>query len=432
MSAPRSNLYCAITATATLAAYFSMVMVAASVATVAVDALEPQRAMAGAPQPRALQLPVATQTITPLPSKWDKAALARVQKPPLGLPPVPIPADNPPTLAKIALGRKLFFDRRLSANNTMSCAICHIPEQGFTNNELATAVGVEGRSVRRNSPTSYNVAYARTMFHDARDVSLETQIFGPLLAQREMANPSMGLLLEKISKLDNYSVLFRRAFAAPPNVLNLGQALASYQRTLLSANSPFDRWKFGGDRQAMSAQAVAGFELFIGKAGCGGCHLIGERSALFTDHGLHNTGIGTARDLNGAQDGPPIDVEIAPGVTVKLARDVIRSVGDPPQKDFGRLEVSDDPADLYRYKTPMLRNVELSAPYMHDGSLRTLRDVVEFYNRGGAPNPGLDPALVPLGLTSSQKKSLVVFLRSLTGDNISALSMDARSVAVGN
>ncbi len=427
MSAARYVFRRVITATAKLTAYFSMVLVVALVATLAVDALEPQPAKAGAPE-----LPTTKSATAQQPSKWDKAALARVQKPPLGLPPVPIPADNPATLAKIALGRKLFFDRRLSANNTMSCAICHIPEQGFTNNELATAVGVEGRSVRRNSPTSYNVAYARTMFHDARDVSLETQIFGPLLAHREMANPSMGLLIAKISKLDNYSALFNRAFAAPPNVLNLGQALASYQRTLVSANSPFDRWKFGGDKQAMSAQAIAGYQLFIGKARCGGCHLIGERSALFTDHGLHNTGIGSARDLNDAQDGPPIDVEIAPGVTVKLARDVIRSVGDRPQKDFGRLEVTDNPDDLYRYKTPMLRNVELSAPYMHDGSLPTLKDVVQFYDRGGAPNPGLDPALEPLGLSPSEQESLVNFLRSLTGDNIAVLIMDARSIPVGN
>ena len=363
---------------------------------------------------------------------WDALALMRVKAPPLGLPPVPVPADNRLTKAKIALGRKLFFDRRLSINNTMSCAMCHIPEQGFSNNELATAVGVEGRSVRRNSPTSYNVAYARTMFHDARDSSLETQIFGPLLAHNEMGNPSIGMVIDKIASLEDYRRLFRKAFGASPNVHNLGQALASYQRTLLSANSPFDRWKYGGDQTAMSAAAIKGYKLFIGKAGCNSCHLIGSDSALFTDHGLHNTGIGSARVGQDNQGGPPIDVEIAPGVTVKLERRIVASVGEAPPKDLGRLEITDRPEDLFRYKTPMLRNVAITGPYMHDGSLRSLEDVVRFYNGGGIANPGLDAAIRALGLDASEVSALVAFLNALTGSNIRDLIADARSIQVGN
>ncbi len=358
----------------------------------------------------------------------DRRAVARIAAPPLGLPPVPVPADNPVTAEKVALGRKLFMDRRLSRNSTMSCAMCHIPEQGFTNNELKTPVGVEGRSLRRNAPTILNVAYARAMFHDARDDFLETQVFGPLLARVEMANPSVGAVLATIRGLDDYAGLFERAFGGPANAHTLGQALATYQRTVLAANTPFDRWYYGGDQDAISPRAAAGFELFTGKAGCSACHLVGEESALFTDHGLHDTGVGYARETASDES---VMVEIAPGVSVPVARAVIRSVGLPPEKDLGRLEVTDDPDDLYKYRTPSLRNVALTAPYMHDGSLQTLTDVVRFYDRGGVPHDGLDPLIEPLGLRDDEVAALVAFLESLTGEAIDDLIADARSVGVG-
>ena len=164
--------------------------------------------------------------------------LSLISSPPLGLPAMRLAADNLPTEAKIALGRKLFFDRRLSFNGTLSCAMCHIPEQGFAQNELATPVGIEGRSVKRNAPGLYNVAYRTVLFHDGRERTLESQIWSPLLAVNEMGNPSIGTVLEKLSALEGYQSEFVRVFGEGINVVTLGRALASYQRALLSADSP--------------------------------------------------------------------------------------------------------------------------------------------------------------------------------------------------
>jgi cytochrome c peroxidase len=365
-------------------------------------------------------------------SAFDRQALARTVTPPLGLPAVPIPAENPITVAKLRLGRKLLFDRRLSLNNTISCAMCHVPEQGFTVNELAQAVGIEGRSVRRNAPTLLNVAYMRALFHDGRETSLETQIISPMLAHNEMANPSMGYLVEKIKRLDDYARLFQQAFQRGPSVETLGQALASYERSLVSANSPFDRWYYGKQQNALSPQAQAGFGLFMGKAQCITCHTITDQYALFTDHAFHSTGLGWYNSMVRAKRSTSTRVQLAPGVFTTLAPEVIARVGEPPQADLGRYEVTLIPADRWHYKTPTLRNVALTAPYMHDGSLSTLEDVVRFYNRGGHPHPLLDPLIRPLYLTDDDMAALVVFLENLTGDNIVELIADARSVRVGN
>ena len=363
---------------------------------------------------------------------FDHQALARAATPPLGLPPVPVPTDNPLTVAKLRLGRKLFFDRRLSFNSTMSCAMCHVPEQGFTVNELAQAVGIAGRSLRRNAPTLFNVAYMRTLFHDGRETSLETQVISPMLARIEMANPSMGYLVEKITRLDDYAVLFEQAFQRGPSVETIGQALASYERTLLAANSPFDRWYYGKQPEALSPQAQTGFRLFMGKAQCVTCHPITDQYALFTDQAFHNTGVGWYNSMVRSKRAAPTRVELAPGVFTELAPEVIASVGDPPQPDLGRYEVTLAPTDRWRYKTPSLRNVALTAPYMHDGSLSTLEEVVRFYNRGGQPHAFLDPLIRPLHLTDKDIAALVAFLESLTGTNIAALIADARSVRIGN
>ncbi len=357
--------------------------------------------------------------------------LAYVREPPLGLPPVPVPADNPVTPEKVALGRKLFFDRRLSLNDTFSCAMCHIPEQGFTNNELATAVGIEGRTVRRNAPTVLNTAYLERLFHDGREYRLEQQIWGPLLARNEMGNPSVGYVIEKIRGLPDYEGLFEAAFGGRgPDMLTIGQAIASYERTLNAADSPFDRWRYGGDEHALSAEAQAGYTLFVGKAGCAGCHTIGERWALFTDQQLHNTGIGYAASM----DIPlaPREVLIAPGVKLTVDPEVLEAVSEPPPNDIGLYEITLDPADRWKYKTPSLRNVALTAPYMHDGSLATLEAVIDYYDRGGIPNEGLDPRIRPLGLTEGEKRALVAFLESLTGANVETLVLDAFAAPVGD
>jgi cytochrome c peroxidase len=362
----------------------------------------------------------------------DRRALDRVERPPLGLPPLPVPADNPATEAKVALGRKLFFDRRLSRNGTMSCGMCHVPEQGFTNNELARPIGTEGRSLRRNAPTLFNVAYATSLFHDGRETRLETQIISPILDRSEMANPSVGFLVAKIARLPDYAGRFAAAFGAGPSIDRMGQAIASYQRSLLSANSRFDRWRYGGDGTALSAEAKTGFALFTGMAGCSACHLIGAAAALFTDNRFHDTGLGWYNATVRPTERGAVAVEIAPGVRVPLDRAAIEAVGLPEPGDLGRHEVTLDPADLWRFKTPSLRNVALTGPYMHDGSFTSLEQVVRFYDKGGHPSPGLDPAIVPLGLTDAERAALVAFLESLTGDNVADLVADARSVAVGN
>ncbi len=363
---------------------------------------------------------------------WDREALARLRSPPLGLPSVTVPEGNPPTALKIALGRKLFFDRRLSLNNTMSCAMCHVPEQGFTNNELATPIGVEGRSLRRNAPTILNVAYGRRLFHDGREISLETQVVAPLIARNEMANPSIGQLVARIAGLPDYRGRFERAFGGGPSIEWIGKAIASWERTLLSGDARFDRWRYGGRPDSLTAREQRGFALFVGKARCDRCHAVGDRSSLFTDDAFHNTGIGFLRDAVGLQDDSPVFVEIAPDVVVPVDRNLVRQVEAPRPTDQGRFEVTRNPADRWRFKTPTLRNVTLTAPYMHDGSIRSLEAVVRFYDRGGAPHDGLDPLIEPLELNDEEIASLVAFLGSLTGSNVEELRADARSVPVGN
>jgi cytochrome c peroxidase len=351
--------------------------------------------------------------------------------PPLGLPKVPVPSDNPVTAEKVALGRELFFDRRLSRNNTISCAMCHVPDQGFTSNEIATAVGIEGQTVRRNAPTIYNAAYAKLLFHDGRETRLEQQIWGPLLARNEMGDPAVGYLLEKIRALPDYRGRFEAAFnGRGPTMEALGMALASYERTLLSANSSFDRWHFGKEQAAVSPSAARGFQLFTGKARCAHCHTITESYALFTDQKLHNTGIGYRQTM--ATTPRRRRVQLAPGTFVTMDTSVVAEASELPPSDLGCYEITEDPNDRWKYKTPGLRNVALTAPYMHDGSLATLREVVEFYDAGGVPNELLDPAIRPLHLTDTEKDDLVAFLESLTGSNVGAIAADGLAAPVGD
>lgn len=354
-----------------------------------------------------------------------------VNNPPLGLPAVPVPADNPITKEKVSLGRRLFFDRRLSINDTFSCAICHIPEQGFTNNEIQTSVGVEGRSGKRNAPMIYNVAYLEIIFHDGRESTLEQQVWSPFLARNEMANPSIGYVIDKIKAIPEYKGLFEQAFnGRGPTMETVGMALSSYQRTLNSADSPFDRWHFAKQEDAVSDQVKRGYELFNGKAKCSACHLMHENYALFTDNQLHNTGLGYQASMGITTK--TTRVQLAPGVYADLDNEVIKSVSRPKANDVGRYEVTENPNDRWKFRTPTLRNVSLTAPYMHDGSLHTLRQVMEFYNQGGVPNEVLSPLIKPLGLTDEEMDDLVAFMNSLTGSNIGVLVADAFEAPIGD
>jgi len=348
---------------------------------------------------------------------------------PLGLPAIPVPDHNPVSGDKVQLGRKLFFDRRLSANNTVSCAMCHIAEQGFAQNELRLPVGIEGKSVRRNAPTIYNTAYLERLFHDGREISLENQVWGPLLAGNEMGNVSIGVVVERIRGLDDYVERFEKAFGRGPDMQTIGMALASYERVLVSAASRFDRWYFGNDKAALGASAQRGFEVFSGKGRCVACHTIAKKFALFTDGRFHNTGIGYYATMR------PVDTELevllAPGQSARVETELRSTTGTENFRDLGRYEVTVLPDDRWRYRTPTLRNIALTAPYMHDGSMPTLRDVLLFYNRGGVPNEVLDPLISPLGLSDTEIEDLLEFLRALTGSNVDALVSDAHAAPIG-
>jgi cytochrome c peroxidase len=369
-----------------------------------------------------------------LPNRLGKPhdLLSYTKRPTLGLPPINVPADNPLTKEKVRLGRKLFFDRRLSLNQTLSCAMCHVPEQGFTHNEIATAVGLEGRTVRRNSPTMYNVGYQEKLFHDGRDDRLEHQIWQPLLARNEMANPSVSVVINKLRRLPDYAMLFEAAFdGAPAGIATIGKAIASYERTLISGNSPFDQWHFGEDENAVSEKVQRGFNVFSGKGRCSTCHLVESDHALFTDNELHNTGVGYRRSMQQVA-AEPQRILLAPGIFIDVDPNAVRDSAEKPPADLGYYEITQDPRDRWKYRTPMLRNIALTAPYMHDGSLTTLESVVEFYAKGGIENELRDPLIQPLNLTGQDKSDLVEFLKSLTGDSVERIISDAFDAPVGN
>jgi len=345
------------------------------------------------------------------------ATAAEATDPTLGLPAHTASATAP---AVVELGRKLFFDRRLSANGTMSCGMCHVPEQGFTSNELRTPLGVEGKSLRRNAPTLLNVATYTSLFLDGRATSLEEQAWEPMLAGNEMANPSAETVIGRVAALPDYAQPFAAAFPGrTPDRASIGGALAAYERSLVAGGSRFDRWWFGGEADAVTADEREGFALFRFRAGCAQCHSVGERDAAFTDQRFHN--IGSTQPVVAA-----VRVELIPGLTTTVTRATLLTIGDPPMPDDGRMEVTKDPADRGKYRTPSLRNVALTAPYMHDGSLATLEAVVELYDRGGGDDPGKAEWLFPLGLTAAEKAALVAFLKTLTGASAAALATDAR------
>jgi cytochrome c peroxidase len=330
---------------------------------------------------------------------------------PLGLPPLPTKPADPRT---VALGKKLFFERRLSFNDTMSCGMCHIEKQALTSNEVATSVGMEGKSLRRNAPSLFNVIYETTLFRDGRENALETQIWSPILSADEIAAPSVGWVLAKVRALPDYPALFEEAYPGQGITMEtIGAAIAAYERTLLSADSRFDRWRYGGEQDALSPQERLGFELFTGKAGCAICHQIGPRSALFTDGKFHDTGLGYAHTMG--LDNKDVDIRLAEGNLTRRSQKDLQAISSPSANDLGRFEVTQDPKDRWAFKTPGLRNVGLTAPYMHDGSITTLKEIVEYYDRGGDYSPNKSAFIKPLNLSEEEKEALVAFLRSLTG-----------------
>jgi cytochrome c peroxidase len=303
---------------------------------------------------------------------------------PLGLPPEPYPRDNPPTQETIALGRKLFYDHRLSRDNSISCASCHDPEKAFADTR-PLSLGVAGATGVRNAPTVLNAAYLPAQFWDGRALSLEDQAAFPMADQREMSQ-NHTLSVFRLNADPAYRVLTRLAFGSPMlNMVRVEKAIASFERTLLSGDSPFDRYEYDGDKTALTPSQVRGLAIFVDptRGNCAVCHTIGSNSALFTDGKFHNIGVGV-RD-------------------------------DGTITDLGRLLQTAAQSETGAFRTPTLRNVALTAPYMHDGSEKTLKEVVDFYAGKGNSNPHLDSEMQKINLSGQDRIDLVEFLKSLTG-----------------
>ena len=364
--------------------------------------------------------------------KYDISEFAYIKQ--LGLPKLKLNQERNVFLKKAELGKKLFFDRRLSINNTFSCAMCHIPEQGFTNNELQTAVGIEGRSNLRNSPTLLNVVYNKFLFHDGREFSLQNQIWQPLLAHSEMAMPSIGFIIKKLKLIDGYTEIFEDAYPRKGiSVETISDAIASYEMTLISGNSKFDQWFYGKDSNAISDDAKKGFEIFAGKGNCIACHAVNKDHALFIDNKFHNTGIGYVNSMGGENKNGKKRVQLSPGNYVDVDVEIISSVNQQKlENDLGLYRVTENPNHRWLFRTPTLRNITETAPYMHDGSLHTLEEVVDFYDNGGHQNELLSPLIKKLNLTKKEKRQLIDFMKTLTGENLNLIVLDAISTPVGD
>jgi len=287
-----------------------------------------------------------------------------------------IPDDNTMTEDKISLGKLLYFDPRMSKDRTISCASCHNPFHGFTD-PARTSKGVDGKLGGRNSPTVINRVFSAEQFWDGRAKDLEEQAHGPLVNPVEMAMGSHTDVVARIKAIPGYAPLFKKAFGDDKiDMPRIAKAIAAYERTVVSGDSPYDRYQ-AGDKDALSASAVRGLDLFNGKANCKACHT----GFNFTDETFQNIGVGM----------------------------------DKPKPDLGRHDVTKKEEDKGKFKTPTLRNIAETPPYMHDGSDATLIEVVEFYNKGGIPNPNLSKEIKPLNLTVQEKRDLVAFLESLNG-----------------
>lgn len=288
-----------------------------------------------------------------------------------------LPEENPMNEGKVELGKLLYFDSRISKDKTISCASCHNPYHGFAD-PVEVSLGVGRQAGGRNSPTVINRLFSADQFWDGRAADLEEQAHGPLTNPVEMAMGSHDDVVGRVKEVAGYAPLFAKAFGDPKiDMTRIAQAISAYERTVVSGNSAYDRYQ-AGDKSAMSASAVRGMELFNGKANCVTCHA----SFNFTDENYRNIGVGM----------------------------------DKPKPDLGRYDVTKKEEDKGAFKTPTLRNIVETAPYMHDGSEQTLMEVVEFYDKGGIKNPQLSADMKPLNLSPREKQDLVDFMHALTGE----------------
>ena len=325
-----------------------------------------------------------------------------------------IPADNPQTPEKISLGQKLFFERRLSADGTVSCSTCHNPDLAFTDRK-STSVGIKGRVGQRNAPTLLNALYNKTQFWDGRVKTLEEQAALPIVNAVEMGHPNLDAAVAQIATVEGYQQAFRNVFGRPPNSPDLMRAIASYERTQLSFDSPFDRF-IAGDNNAIDDSAKRGWELFNTQARCNKCHALMETQrdvTVFTDNDFHNIGIGIIRH-NVVALARQAEQLIKSGDTAAIDRAAIQT----DMSALGRFLITKQENDIASFKTPNIRNVLVTGPYFHDGSQETLWDVIDHYNKGaGLQDPYLDQDIQPLGLTENDIDDLVAFMASLTSPN---------------
>ena len=364
--------------------------------------------------------------------KAQAQAPARGRRAPF-LPPLPrgiaaavwrrgVPADNPLTAEKVALGEALFFEKRLSVDGTVSCATCHDPATAFTDGNML-AVGVERKVGTRNAPTVLNAMFSRHLFWDGRARTLEEQAKQPLVNPLEMGMPDHGAVVARLEAVPEYRRQFREVFGAEgitPDTV--AKAIAAYERTQLSADSPFDRF-IAGDRGALSEAQQRGWKLFRTKAQCINCHTFSRAAPFFSDFAFHNTGVATK--------GHSFEQLAAEAATMtsaapNRARALSRLAHTEGFSELGRFLITGRPAEMGAFKTPSLRDVELTAPYMHDASEKTLLDVVKFYNGGGEKNKHLDKAMRPLGLTDAEMSELVEFMRALTSDEVMRRAQSSR------
>lgn len=322
-----------------------------------------------------------------------------------------IPPDNPITPDAAALGERLFFESRLSADGAVACATCHDPARAFADGR-GTSVGIHGRVGQRNAPTVLNALYNKTQFWDGRVQTLEEQAALPITNPFEMGSATIGDAVSKLAGDKDYEAQFMKAFRRGVNEKDMLRAIATYERTLVSFNSPFDRF-IGGDKNAISDSAVRGWELFNGKARCNLCHALSDKerdTTLFTDNDFHNIGIGILRHRV---------APLARQAQRDLAQGNLTAIDDAAVESelsaLGRFLVTRSQKDIASFKTPGLRNVLVTAPYFHDGSQQTLWDAMDHYNKGdGLNNPWLDEDIQPLALTEPEIDDVVAFLASLT------------------
>jgi cytochrome c peroxidase len=325
-----------------------------------------------------------------------------------------IPTDNPMTRAKVLLGQVLFFDKRLSADGTVSCANCHDPANAFTDHSVV-AIGASKKVGTRNAPTILNAMFSERLFWDGRVGSLEEQAKQPMSNPFEMGMGNNKAVVARIRALPEYRQGFQRVFRHKGITIDtIVKAIAAYERTQLSGNSAFDRF-ISGETNAMTQAQRRGWELFKGKAKCIECHSFSSASPFFTDFKFHNTGIG-ANDQT---------FELLSRHANEIILNAPNLMTDPHTlarkgelSGLGRFLVTKQSEDIAAFKTPSLRDIELTGPYMHDGTLKTLLDIVRFYNQGGQKNPNLDEKMRPLNLTDEEMSDIVEFLRALTSDDI--------------